>query len=91
MFLICALVKHSFARYQVCRRHWSEHSRAGVVGFDVNTQCLSLDKDLLSRAEALVAQKGVGSSTGQGQPHNKVCGWVLPLFSVCGFILGAWE
>ena len=41
----------------MCRRQWAEMSRAGVDGFDVNVACLSIDKDILARAEVKVAQQ----------------------------------
>ena len=41
---------------QVCRKHWAENARAGVVGFDINSECLAIDRDLRDRAEAVVLQ-----------------------------------
>ena len=41
---------------EVCRKEWAELARANVSGFDVNKVCLTMDKELVTRAEASVPQ-----------------------------------
>ena len=42
---------------ELCRKQWAEAARAGVHGFSVDLMCLGIDRDFISRAEALLTAK----------------------------------
>ena len=44
---------------EVCRKHWSELARANVSDFNLKQPCTSIDKDLLSRAESVMASRAL--------------------------------
>lgn len=58
---------------ELCRKQWAEAARAGVAGFSVDTACLGIDRDIVSRAEALQSQRMAPTKPAPQQGKAQVC------------------
>ena len=53
---------------ELCRQQWAESARAGVVGFSADSVCLGIDRDIVSKVEAVMTQrKAVTQQSSKGQ------------------------
>ena len=55
---------------EIARKAWAEQARSGVPGFDVNSVCLGIDKNLLQTVEALLKLRKPVAQTGGFTPRQ---------------------